>query len=88
MPKETIELSEEDAAFIREAIARCDYANADEVVSRGLQSLRDYETRKKQAEEKLRKMLDDARASGTVEFDPREAWAEVEARYRQRKSQT
>lgn len=83
--KETIQLTEHEAEFIRQTIASGLYADINEMVRAGLLLLEEEQEKERAAKEKLREMLIEAERSGISDLTPREAMDAGLARYRERR---
>lgn len=81
MTTESINLTEQQADFIRQRIECGDFQDTSEVVRAAICLFQDWQAKKLEGEVKLRNMLDEAEASGLSDRSPREVWASVEKRY-------
>ena len=81
MATESINLTEHQAAFIRERVDSGDFHDASEVVRAGIRLLQNLQAEKLEQEEELRTILIEAKKGGVSNRTPEEVWASVRARH-------
>ena len=81
MVTENVNLPERQAEFIRRIIESGRFGNVSEVVRAGVSLLEQRMDQERALEDKLRAMLEEAKASGISDRTPQEIWDAVEASY-------
>lgn len=81
MNTEHIRIPNRQAAFIRDLIASGRYSSVDEVVRASVLLLEERVAYEEQQKEKLRAMLNEALAGGTVDDSFDDIWDAAETRY-------
>lgn len=81
MTTEQIEFTEEQAAFIRDVVASGQYRDVHEVIRTSLQLLEERLMQERENKNELRKMLEEAQASGVSDRTARDAWEDAIARH-------
>ncbi len=84
MPTEQVSIPDHLAEFIRGVIASGQYQDIDEVIRVSVHLLEERLANEQAQKEKLRTMLEDAKAGGVSERTAREVWEAVESRYREK----
>ncbi len=83
MMRESIELPDRQAEFIREAIASGKFDSVSEAIRAGIVLLEERLAEEARREAELRVLLEEGIASGLSEKKPEDVWAAVEAKYRE-----